>query len=325
MFVLSALVLVLPACQMFCTDAGIWEPVADMAPLEASVTCTLNTHYEKPDPLNYSEVANDAEHAYRAYESQAAIQAEFGDDVLQSDGLASLIGLDYYIVTTKRAGREVQLVAVAGTDVYDFKDIAADLAIDRVRDAVTQLDFPEGFSHAATVIDKSLAGQLKQDVPVHFVGHSLGGALSTILALRFSRKNFEVSATTFGAPKVTSLRSILKNPWVHELPIHRFTLDEDIFGHWPPPRDNPLNGSEALLANYAQFGQEWILTTQGRCDFRDMREALLNTSVPTQALSPSSWNLSTHAPELYVERTQALAAPKPKRTPAPESAPPASE
>lgn len=201
-------------------------------------------YYEKAREPEVAQVLADARLAWLAYEDDAVVRDHAGDDVVFSAGLPEFVDMQYFVVNQERDGVMTQVVVIRGTEVgsltgKDFSwllDVAADVAIDEEEDRRTGLVIPEGIYRAGEAIDLQLRGRLAPKHPVHLVGHSLGGSLATFLATRLEDAGYEVSATTFGSPKLVTFRSAREHDWVHGIRLTRITVDDDLFVHWPPPR-----------------------------------------------------------------------------------------
>ena len=117
-------------------------------------------------------------------------------------------------VTTKHG---VQVVVPRGTEAdvllsgNGWRDVIRDMRL------IPWYDKRVGWSHAGFlkgargIAEKGLYGLLRRELPIVFVGHSMGGAISLNAAAILKSMGFNVTlVVTFGAPR-TFLKSTAKN------------------------------------------------------------------------------------------------------------------
>mmetsp|Transcript_74045 Transcript_74045/g.120212 ORF Transcript_74045/g.120212 Transcript_74045/m.120212 type:complete len:397 (+) Transcript_74045:73-1263(+) len=96
---------------------------------------------------------------------------------------------------------KLAVVAVRGSvNVHNF--ISA-LKVWPKKGADVGVSLHSGFSKVADEMMEKIEPLLAKDMTIHLTGHSLGGAVSTILALRLKRKGYDISqVVAFGMPLV---------------------------------------------------------------------------------------------------------------------------
>jgi pimeloyl-ACP methyl ester carboxylesterase len=97
------------------------------------------------------------------------------------------------------------VVAFRGTELLSTRDHAIDLDVTLVPDPVSGGNVHRGFLRAADAImgDVLRAIEPHSDMPIMVVGHSLGGAIATLVAHRLSHANELVAQVhTFGSPRM---------------------------------------------------------------------------------------------------------------------------
>lgn len=248
-------------------------------------------------PLDVPAVHASAVHAARVYRSPDAIREELGPGVHALPLLTDITGLQYYAI--EEGDRLV--VAIRGTEPADLRNWVASAVVLGARDEVLGLDVHRGVLLAARVLQASLVARLDQSRPVHLTGHSLGGALATLLALRLDRLGYAVTITTFGAPKITTFAAFANEPRIHRLDLTRIVNAGDVVHHFPPTMDT--SGRRV----YTQFGDEWTLTVAGRCAPTDLRESLSKSAALVLDRNLPEWSLHEHAMETYLARLAQLA------------------
>lgn len=167
-----------------------------------------------------------------------------------------------------------KVVAVRGTNgVTDVADLATDANIALER-GVGGHTVHSGFNRSfISLKDAGLYGQIgvgttSQPNCVHLVGHSLGGALASMIALDLERKEVQTKLYTFGCPRVGA------NPFAIDISrkmngdIYRVVHIGDpvpAFLHWPY-RHAPIGASgirigaedTELLSNYHSMTNYYI-------------------------------------------------------------------
>lgn len=147
----------------------------------------------------------------------------------------------------------IQWIAVRGTKT--LTDIRKDADFLRTKDGNLDINLHRGFASAAQEVLPAILEGLRADYPVYLTGHSLGGAISVILALHLRQRGFTVKCITFGQPKVTDTRGAAK---VEGLDVLRFIHGNDPVAMVPPAEWSPGNS----IGVYAHFGREIVFNSR---------------------------------------------------------------
>ncbi len=103
------------------------------------------------------------------------------------------------------SGHDATFVAFAGTDPLKLQDVITDLNA-----AVTREGLHNGFAEAAGAVQSKVEDAIRRGgagKPLFFTGHSLGGALATISAMRARDAKLPVTAVyTFGGARAGDRR-----------------------------------------------------------------------------------------------------------------------
>jgi hypothetical protein len=158
-----------------------------------------------------------------------------------------------------------------GTDPRDWQTIKEDLKFWKTKK--DQVRYVQGFSDAYEELLPGFSEFVKTcDVPLYITGHSLGGAIALITAMRASPGTFE-ACYTFGAPRVCGIsgeklddnksifRVINSSDVVPSLPLL-------VMGNWPfIGKLYYITGGYKLISGYRAyvmrvFGQAWPIATR---------------------------------------------------------------
>jgi len=165
------------------------------------------------DPLTAAQLADDvylvrASDAAERRRSIARLPAGFslGAPLAGRTGLGPGVASNLGFVATRSGGggREV-IVALRGTELTFPPDVFTDLLLadfSRATAHGVHAGFARTWSSIAGQIDEALPAQAISGATVHCIGHSLGGALATLVADRLSRQGALVKLYTFGSPRV---------------------------------------------------------------------------------------------------------------------------
>jgi len=123
------------------------------------------------------------------------------------------------------------VVVCRGTEVKEWSDIKADASIDLVLPSVGEGQVHRGFKWYTDLLWKPIEQHLQQtrEKTIWFTGHSLGAAMSTLMAQRcaLSAELFTPEALfTYGSPRVGNRKFI--NHLNQHLTHHRWVNDGDM-------------------------------------------------------------------------------------------------
>jgi len=231
-------------------------------------------------------------HAARVYQSLDEIRQALGEHVEVAPVVTAITGLQFYVLDEG----ERQVVAIRGTRPDVLRNWVANLIVRGAPDDLLRFDVHEGFLFASRVIQAALVARLDQRRPVHLTGHSLGGSLATLLALRLDLLGYRVSVTTFGAPKITTFAAVANEPRLHELALTRLVNTGDMVYHFPPTMDT--TGRRI----YGQFGREWMLGPDGTCAPSALTASLRRSATMMLDENLPDWSIEEHGMETYVAR-----------------------
>eukprot|EP01137_Pigoraptor_chileana_P012846 Opistho-2@65659 len=141
-----------------------------------------------------------------------------------------------------------QRLVIRGTDFRSVRNLMLDLTVTKAGDPVFGPDVRvhAGFLLAANELIEDIVGCLDRRAPLSITGHSLGGAVGTLVALKLIHRGFNVeSVITFGTPKFLSgpkealarmhmpLRRLLRVYHHHDV-VRRVSLPLSEFSHHGP-------------------------------------------------------------------------------------------
>lgn len=197
-----------------------------------------------PASVNFAQLATDARRAKAAYLNEAGIRAAYPNTV----HVASPGGKDvqYFIERDDKA--RTQIVTVRGT--ADKQNLKQDFN-DRVReDRRIKIPVHSGFDDDARAIYADATPFLKKGYATYMIGHSLGGAVVSLLGIYAIEDGFEVkNITTFGEPRFTTADGAAQLSF---LPLLRVVDEYDVIPLLP-------TSSSGKYGDYEQVGPEVIL------------------------------------------------------------------
>jgi hypothetical protein len=146
----------------------------------------------------------------------------------------------------------LQWVAFRGTQT------AADLRLDarfaHVTDLELDVQLHEGFAAGVAELMPELTEHVRPAYRTWFTGHSLGGAMAVVAALRFEARGLPVRVVTFGQPKATNAAGARRADSL--LDVTRFVRGRDAVPQVPPLSWKP-GGKK--IGSYAHFGREVVV------------------------------------------------------------------
>jgi hypothetical protein len=197
-----------------------------------------------PQTVNFAELAVDAKRARAAYLSEAGIRAAYPNTVhVASPGG---VGVQYFIERDDKA--RTQIVTVRGTD--GKVNLKEDFDVKIREDRRIKIPVHEGFDADARAIYADAAPLLKKGYSTYLVGHSLGGAIASIVGLYAIEDGHAVKKiTTFGEPRFTTAQGASQLSF---LPLLRVVDEYDIVPLLP-------TADNGKFGDYEQVGPEVIL------------------------------------------------------------------
>lgn len=147
----------------------------------------------------------------------------------------------------------------------------------------------EGFLQIAQEIYRSIHTKLINGYEIHLTGHSMGGAVATILGAYLNQSNSKVKVITFAQPRVTDNNGAKV---LSSLDLSRVVIDGDIVNLLPP-------------FNYAHFGRELTLKVN-RYQTNDSFETH-NPSQKNEIFIPLvKFKFGTNSPKGSVQSNQSI-------------------
>ena len=168
--------------------------------------------------------------------------------------MANLPGVDVRVFVEVDEAKRVQWVAVRGT--ANLENAVEDADYTKV--PLRELGIPVhvGFADDARAVWSFAHSQLRPGLETRVTGHSLGGALAVLLAMRLRLDGQPLGhVITFGQPKVTTEEGVAR---FRDLPLLR------VVNHDDPVPLLPWETPGAVVGGlYRHLGRELRLTDQG--------------------------------------------------------------
>lgn len=249
---------------------------------------------------DFGEVLDYARRANAAYGDEAAIRAVVGPGPLVT--VADLPGVDVRAFVEVDETRRRQWVAVRGT--ANLRNVTEDAEYAKVDARDLGVPVHEGFLADARAVWTFARPLLRPGLETRLTGHSLGGALAVLLAMRLRLDGVAVSrVVTFGQPKVTTEAGVVL---FRDLPLLR------VVNHDDPVPLLPWETPGAVLGGlFRHFGAEVRLTGVGTWQLfpEPTAERYLLSSFDSHL---GRENPVEHEMARYLARLQPLAASGPK-------------
>ncbi|MEE8142929.1 MAG: lipase family protein [Planctomycetota bacterium] len=212
--------------------------------------------------VDFHEALAFAKRANAAYLRPSAIRARYSNKRVVVEQLPAS-EVQFFIVFDDQA--QTQHIAVRGTS--NLTNIRVDSEINPDPDPKLRVCLHRGFASAGKELYERIRPHLKQGYGTTVTGHSLGGALATILGMHLSRDRLRLQRIiTFGQPKVTNLDGARR---YQNLPILRFVNHTDPVVDLPP-----LLSLRDRRWRYTHFGPEVILWTEKRFIYVEEHQVL---------------------------------------------------
>jgi triacylglycerol lipase len=205
--------------------------------------------------VDLAEVLDYARRASAAYGDETAIRAAVGPAPTLT--VANLPGVDVRAFVEVDEARHVQWVAVRGTS--NLENAAEDADYTKVLSRDLGIPVHVGFLDDARAVWSFARPLLRPGLETRITGHSLGGALAVLLAMRLRVDGLPLGhVITFGQPKVTTEEGVAR---FRDLPVLRVVNDED-----PVPLLPWETPGATVGGFYRHLGQELHLTSRGTFD-----------------------------------------------------------
>jgi len=177
-----------------------------------------------PNNERFRHIEQSAQWANAAYQDTAKIEeinAKSGYQLVKHEVVP---GVDVQYFLSRHPVTQAQLISVRGT--ANLENVLVDVKAAMLMDERLGIRLHHGFSSAANAVYEALKPQLKKEKPVYMVGHSLGGAVASILAINLDVDGYKVGGvTTFGQPKFTDKVGMEK---YKHIPITRVVNEKDM-------------------------------------------------------------------------------------------------
>jgi triacylglycerol lipase len=158
-----------------------------------------------------------------------------------------------YIVELDPSER-TQIITIRGTATK--KNIFEDADLHMVEDSELGIVVHKGFNDDTNEVYAEVVPLLNKSYRTSITGHSLGGAIAAILAIKLDKNGYDVDrVVTFGQPKFTNAAGVKV---YEDLPLHRVVHHLDIVPMLPP-------GSWVSTSkhSYEHVGPETIVNNDG--------------------------------------------------------------
>lgn len=212
---------------------------------------SINATAAEQDPVVFSQFKNYVLFSDAAYLPESRVK-ELGQSqayaLTHHSDIAGL-AVTYYLLTNDKT--KSQIISVRGTS--NIANALLDMDTKLVTDPHAGIRLHRGFSAAAEKIYGEVKPLLKKNYTISTTGHSLGGAVSLVLAMYLDLDGFSPGkVVTFGQPKVANLAGAEK---FKHLEVYRLVTPEDLVPLVPPVDAMDVND----LDIYWHLGKEVIL------------------------------------------------------------------
>lgn len=251
-----------------------------------------------PQAFDFRELEYYALRSKVAYASEEEIRRQFPDTIVVKN--VEQIDVVYFIETDPV--HKTQTLTVRGT--ANRLNLWQDLEVFLVLDSLLGHMLHKGFRDDALKVLDDAKPHLKKDHSIRVTGHSLGGAIAMIMAVRIYREGYNVERlVTFGQPKVTDEKGnsqYLQNPDYKR--ITRVVREHDPIPLVPE------------LPRYGHVGSELILKEGQDYVFLDAHDA-------SRVSAENFWrdfahaHLKDHSMDLYLANIQGKIESGPRQVP----------
>jgi hypothetical protein len=286
------LAVALAACR---GDGGGSQGGGSTATLAAGATRGAPAAGPAPSP-DFADILEYARRADAAYRAEAAIRAVAGQGTVLT--VADLPGVEVRAFVEVDEARRRQWVVVRGT--ANLRNVAEDTEYAKVEARDLGVPVHEGFLADARAVWAFARPLVRPGLETRVTGHSLGGALALLLAMRLRNDGVPSRVVTFGQPKVTTEAGVVL---YRDLALLRVVNHDD-----PVPLLPWETPGAALGGLFRHVGAEVRLTDSGTWEFfaEHSAERYLLTSF---AFHLGRENPKEHEMARYLARLAPLAAP----------------
>ncbi|MCX7305915.1 MAG: lipase family protein [Hyphomicrobiales bacterium] len=244
-----------------------------------------------PSKVDFAELHAYAGRAKAAYAAEAVIRSQYPSTVRVS--APGKTDAQYFIEQNDKT--KVQYIAIRGT--ANRKNLVEDVEM-RIREDIS-LAIPVhiGFDATARTLYADMKPYLKTNYTTYITGHSLGGAIAALVAIRMVDDGYRVEkVVTFGQPKFTTTDGVGKLGF---LTLIRVVDENDIVPMLPP-----TTIVNRVYGIYEHAGPEIILLDGPRYVYLPTHDAD-RISVGELGRSIDFADLKDHHMDNYLKRIEA--------------------
>ena len=222
------------ALSLLTACAGISRP--ELEKLGSEIT---------PASVDFVEVTDYAYRARAAYRSEAEIRKAYPKTIRVAQPGST--GVQYFL--EQDDAKKLQTLSVRGT--ASKTNLHEDMKTRLRADKKIEIPVHTGFDQDAQAIYADVKPYLKKDYVTRVTGHSLGGAVGSLVAIYAIEDGQDVQkVVTFGQPRFTTSKGV---PKIGFLPLLRVVDENDVIPMIPVGMPNKVHGP------YEQIGPEVIL------------------------------------------------------------------
>lgn len=259
---------------------------------------------EKPDTKTndslFVEILNYARLSESVYESRNSVERLAKEMGIELTLYEHVSGLDVIYCLFTDTIRKSHWIAVRGT--VNVKNTLVNLDLQLLPNKDIGIQLHSGFAETAKDIYLKIKPKLNLEYAIKVTGHSLGGAVATVLSMHLDTNNYSIARViTFGQPKITNFTGAQK---FSHLNILRVVTARDVVPLLPPLDLVDLNVTDlSSIKNVGIFwplGQEIILLDNNEYSVAKGLDSMLRA---TKFLNkqPDMTNLQHHKITHYLQ------------------------
>lgn len=257
-----------------------------------SACTTIQPSDAEAGEVNFNTVKTYATLSALSYEPVEIIREaikQYGYSLTQNRNIPD-INMTYFLITNTAS--KTQIIVVRGT--ANIENAIVDASVKLVNDPLAGIPLHEGFAYSARAVYNDIKPLLKPDFTINTTGHSLGGAVASILAMYLHAENYQSKMTiTFGQPKVTNITGANR---YSQLPILRVVTSKDMVPLVPP--FDPLEMTDINI--YWHPGIELVLNPDNTYSTLSGIDSMLRAVNFVQTV-PTEENLMNHKMTYYLQ------------------------